>query len=310
MTSILSRLLVLIALLAGSVVMAFPFWWMFVTSLSTEREASSSASIDSFRWFPTNPQWSNYGAALTKFGSNADFDEPRPAAVVALAGWHARRIATEYRGFLDALANSVVITTLCVVGNILSCSLAGYGFARARFRGRDGAFLLMIATMMLPAQVTMIPLFLLFRSFGWINTLLPLVVPAFFGAPFFIFMFRQFFAQIPEAVVEAAKMDGCSHLGIWWRIMLPMSTPVIAITAIFTFIGTWNDFLGPLIYLQTQEQMTLAVALASFQNQYGDFREAHYLMAASLITMAPCIILFLAAQRQFMSGLNLGAVKG
>ncbi len=168
----------------------------------------------------------------------------------------------------------------------------------------------MIATMMLPAQVTMIPMFILFRSFGWIDTLLPLVVPMFFGTPFYVFMFRQFFSQVPEALVEAARIDGCGHLRIWMQIMLPICKPVIAITAIFTFIFAWNDFLGPLIYLQSEDQMTLAVALNSFQNQYGDFREAHYLMAASIVTMIPCIVLFFVAQKQFVGGLSLGAVKG
>ena len=208
------------------------------------------------------------------------------------------------------MSNTVVITTLCVIGAVLSCSLVGYAFARLRFRGRNGAFILMIATMMLPAQVTMIPMFLLFRSFGWVDTLLPLVVPAFFGAPFFIFMFRQFFAQVPEALVEAARIDGCGHLGIWWRIMLPLCKPVIAITAVFTFIGTWNDFMGPLIYLQSEDQMTLAVALNSFQNQYGDFSDMNLLMAVSVVTMLPCILLFFVAQKQFVGGLQLGAVKG
>src|SRR5262249_8564329 len=154
---------------------------------------------------------------------------------------------------------------------------------RLRFRGRDPLFIVMIATMMLPAQVTMIPLFLLFRSFGWIDTILPLIVPAFFGTPFFIFMFRQFFAQIPEALVEAGRLAGCGHLAVWRRIMLPLCKPVIAITAVFTFISTWNEFLGPLIYLQSEDKMTLAVALNQFQNQYGDFSDMNLLMAASLV---------------------------
>lgn len=275
---------ILAALVCGSVIMLFPFWWMFVTSLSTEAEATEAAT--GFRFWPESAQWHNYPAALAKMGSQP------------------------WRGFLDALANTTVVTTLSVVGQILSCSLVGYGFARLRFRGRDTLFVLMIATMMLPAQVTMIPMFIMFRTFGWVDTFLPLVVPMFFGTPFYVFLFRQFFAQVPEALVEAARIDGCGHLRIWWQIMLPICKPVIAITAIFTFIFAWNDFLGPLIYLQSEEQMTLAVALNSFQNQYGDFRDAHYLMAASIVTMIPCIVLFFVAQRQFVGGLSLGAVKG
>ncbi|MCC6358488.1 MAG: carbohydrate ABC transporter permease [Phycisphaerales bacterium] len=284
--SAIRRQLALLALLLGTVVMIFPFYWMAITSLATPAQAAESASVSTFHWIPTDPQFSNYSGALKRIGS------------------------TPWKGFLDALANTVVVTTLCVVGQVLSCSLVGYAFARLRFRGRSALFIIMIATMMVPMQVTMIPLFILFRSFGWIDTILPLVVPAFFGTPFFIFMFRQFFAQIPEALVEAGRIDGCTHLGIWWRIMLPLCKPVIAITAVFTFIATWNDFLGPLIYLQSEDKMTLAVALNQFQNQYGDFSDMNLLMAASLITMLPCILLFLVAQRQFVGGLSLGAVKG
>jgi len=213
-------------------------------------------------------------------------------------------------GFLDAFANTVVVTTLSVLGLILSCSLVGYAFARLRFRGRDTTFIVMLSTLMLPPQVTMIPMFILFRSFGWVDTILPLVVPMFFGQPFYIFLFRQFFAQVPEALVEAARIDGCGQLRVWWTIMLPMCRPVIAITAVFTFIFAWNDFLGPLIYLHSEEQQTLAVALNSFKSQYGDFRQSHWLMAASVVTMIPCIVLFFVAQRQFVGGLSLGAVKG
>ncbi len=282
----MSRVAAVVVLLLGTLVMAFPFYWMTVTSLATTAQAAESASATTFHWLPTEPQYSNYADALRRIGSQP------------------------WTGFLDALANTIVITVLCVVGQVLSCSLCGYAFARLRFRGRSALFIVMIATMMLPAQVTMIPLFLLFRGFGWVDSILPLVVPAFFGTPFFIFMFRQFFAQVPEALVEAARIDGCGHLTTWWRVMLPLCKPVIAITAVFTFIGTWNDFLGPLIYLQSEEQMTLAVALNQFQNQYGDFSDMNLLMAASVVTMVPCIILFFVAQKQFVGGLTLGAVKG
>ncbi|MCG3125451.1 MAG: L-arabinose transport system permease protein AraQ [Phycisphaerae bacterium] len=282
----MTRVATILALLLGTLVMLFPFYWMTVTSLVSAARAAESASAATFQWIPRDMRFSNYPAALRKVGSKP------------------------WVGFADALSNTIVITTLCVVGQVLSCSLCGYAFARLRFRGRDTLFVIMIATMMLPQQVTMIPLFLLFRTLGWVDTIWPLVVPAFFGTPFFIFMFRQFFAQIPEALVEAARIDGCGHAGVWWRIMLPLCKPVIAITAVFTFISTWNDFLGPLIYLQSEEKMTLAVALNQFQNQYGDFSDMNLLMAASIVTMIPCIVLFFVAQRQFVSGLTLGAVKG
>jgi multiple sugar transport system permease protein len=183
-------------------------------------------------------------------------------------------------------------------------------FARIRFRGNRALFVLMLATMMLPAQVTIIPLFILFRSLGWIDTFLPLVVPAFMGNAFFIFMYRQFIAQMPEALLEAARLDGCGWLRIWWHLVLPLTRPVMAITAVFTFIFTWNDFLGPLIYLQSDQQATLSVALNSFRNQYGGINTVNLLMAASLVTMVPCILLFIAAQKQFIEGLGKGAVKG
>lgn len=282
----LSRIIVIAALLLGSIVMVFPFYWMFVTSVATPAEASGSASVKTFSWIPTHPQFENYPTALSKIGSKP------------------------WIGFADALANSVVITALCVIGQVISCSLVGYGFARLKFRGREPAFILMIATMMLPMQVTMIPMFIMFRWFGWIDTIWPLVVPFFFGQPFYIFLFRQFFSQIPEALVEAARIDGCGHIQTWWRIMLPLCKPVIAITAVFTFIFVWNDFLGPLIYLQSEPKMTLAVALNQFQNQYGDFSDMNLLMAASVVTMIPCIVLFFVAQKQFVGGLSLGAVKG
>ena len=168
----------------------------------------------------------------------------------------------------------------------------------------------MLATMMLPAQVTMIPLFLFFRSLGWVDTLLPLVVPAFFGSAFFIFMYRQFIAQIPESLFEAARIDRCGWFEIWWRIVLPLSRPVTAITAVFTFIFVWNDFMTPLIYLHSEEQATIAVALNSFRTQFSGIEDVHLLMALSVVTMVPCIVLFFAAQRHFIEGLGSGAVKG
>jgi multiple sugar transport system permease protein len=307
------KLLVAGLLLVGSLVMLFPLWWMLCVSLSTPAQASAAATSGSeFNWVPSLGHWHNYPDALRQMGVNPPVATPAepPRSWVDAAWRDLTAFSRQYRGFLDALANTIVVTVLSVIGQVLSCSLVGYAFARLRFRGRTPLFIVMIATMMLPAQVTMVPMFILFRWFGWIDTILPLVVPLFFGTPFYIFMFRQFFAQVPEALVEAARIDGCGHLRVWWQIMLPLCRPVIAITAIFVFIFAWNDFLGPLIYLHSQDQMTLAVALNSFKNQYGDFRDAHWLMAASIVTMLPCVLLFLAAQKQFVGGLQLGAVKG
>jgi ABC-type glycerol-3-phosphate transport system permease component len=274
-------------LVAGTVTFLFPLWWMVAVSLMTP-EAAQAATVRGglAALVPTDPQWHNYPDALMQMGS------------------------VRWTGFLDALANSVVVTVVATAGTALSSSLVGMAFARMRFRGSRPMFLVMLGTMMLPAQVTMIPLFILFRNLGWIDTFLPLVVPAFFGNAFFIFMYRQFIAQIPEALLEAARLDGQGWFGIWWHVILPLTRPVTAITAVFTFIFTWNDFLAPLIYLQSDDQATLSVALNSFRNQYGGITKVNLLMAASLTTMVPCILLFLAAQKQFIEGLGKGAVKG
>ncbi len=305
---LLHKVLIYAALLAGSVVLLFPLWWMIAISLSTETDAQAAMSSGaSGVLIPTDPQWQNYPNALKALGSATIGEGEVAEGVDALV---ASDRMDPWAGFKDALANSVVITVLCVVGNVLSCSLVGYAFARLPFRGSKALFLIMLATMMLPPQVTMIPLFLLFRSLGWIDTILPLVVPAFFGTAFFIFLFRQFFSQVPEALLEAARVDGASELGVWWRIMLPVCKPTAAITAIFTFIWTWNDFMNPLIYLHSPEHFTLALALNSFKGQFEGLKDAHLLMAASVVTMLPCVVLFLAAQRYFVQGLNLGAVKG
>jgi len=274
-------------LVMGTAVFVFPLWWMAVVSLETPDRAEAAVTGSAgIALFPPNPQPGNYLSAIRETGS------------------------TPWMGFVDALSNSIVVTVLVVAGTVLSSSLVGYAFARLRFRGSNPLFLVMLGTMMLPGQVTMIPLFLLFRQFGWIDTILPLVVPAFFGNAFFIFMYRQFIAQVPESLVEAARVDGLGHLAIWWKIMLPLCRPVTAICAVFTFIGTWNDFLAPLIYLHSDENATLAVALNGFKNQYGGLEDVHLLMALSVLTMIPCIVLFIAAQKTFVEGLARGAVKG
>ena len=273
-------------LLLGTVVMLFPLWWMTVVSLMSETQAKQSMGAGEILPVPRSLEWGNYADAIREVGTDP------------------------WSGFLDALANSIVVTVLVVLGTILSSSMVATAFARIRFRGRNGFFLIMLATMMLPAQVTMIPLFLLFRGLGWVDTLLPLVVPAFFGSAFFIFMYRQFIAQIPEALFEAARIDGCGWLEIWWRIVLPLCRPVTAITAVFTFIFVWNDFMTPLIYLHSEDQATIAVALNSFRTQFGGIEDVHLLMALSVITMIPCIVLFFATQKQFIEGLGAGAVKG
>ncbi len=274
---------VYLALIVGAVAFLVPFYFVVNGSLKTDAEVQAG----DFVWPADAPRWRNYIDALEKLG-------------LQTAG---RSIPA-----FPALSNTILITALTIAGQILSCSLVGFGFARFKFRGRNTLFVLMLSTMMLPAQVTMIPVFVLFKSLGLVDTIWPLVLPAFFASPFFVFMFRQFFSQIPEELIEAARIDGCSNWRIYWQFMLPLSTPVIAIVAIYTFLGAWNDFLGPLIYLNSPENRTLALELNSFKGQYGT-TYAHLLMAASVIAMAPCVILFFAMQKYFVESVAQSGMK-
>jgi multiple sugar transport system permease protein len=210
--------------------------------------------------------------------------------------------------FLLYLRNTLRLCLLGVFGTVLSCSLVAYGLACVNWRGREALFWIMLATMMLPGQVTMIPVFLTFKKLGWIGTILPLVVPTFLGNAFFIFLLRQFYRSIPAELVEAARIDGCSDLGIWWRIMLPLSKPALAVVGLFTFIGTWNDFLGPLIYLIDNRQYTLSIGLAMFQGQYGG--QWGEMMAMSTLMLMPIVILFFFTQKTFIQGVKLSGIKG
>jgi ABC-type glycerol-3-phosphate transport system permease component len=263
-------------LIAGALAMLVPFVSMLSSSLKTDPEIQHVPPTI----LPKTIEWHNYPDALAK----------------------------EKMDLGRTLPNTVVVTVCCVLGQIISSSLVAFGFARFRFRGRNALFLLMLSTMMLPAQVTMIPLFVLFRGLGWIDTFLPLIVPSWLAGPFFVFMFRQFFAAIPEELMEAARIDGASTLRIYWQIMMPLCGPVVAITAIYTFMNTWNDFLNPLIYLNSPENRTLALALASFNGQYG-VTHVNQLMAASFITMIPCLLLFAAAQRYFVENIAMTGGK-
>ncbi len=278
-TSRFERILAYTLLIGGSILFLVPFYFVVNASLKTEAEVNAG----DFASPPTSPadvRFSNYPRAL----------------------------APDKMNFWPALANTVVITTLCVVGQIASCSLVGFGFARFRFRGRSILFMVMLSTMMLPAQVTMIPVFVLFRSLGMIDTFWPLIIPAWLASPLFVFMFRQFFAQIPEELIEAARIDGAGNWRIYWQLMLPLCGPVIAIVAIYTFLFAWNDFLGPLIYLNSPDNRTLALALNAFRGQYG-ISDAHLLMAASVVCMLPCVVLFFAAQRYFVESVATSGLK-
>ena len=237
-----------------------------------------------------------------------DFTSPPATWSDVRWGNYPKALGPSKMNFAPALANTVVITTLCVIGQVISCSLVGFGFARFQFRGRSILFMIMLSTMMLPSQVTMIPVFVLFRYLHMIDSFWPLVLPAWLASPFFVFMFRQFFTQIPEELMEAARIDGAGNWRIYWQLMLPLSGPVIAIVSIYTFLGAWNDFMGPLIYLNSPENRTLALALNSFKGQYG-LTDAHLLLAASVVCMLPCVILFFAAQKYFVESVAMTGLK-
>lgn len=232
-----------------------------------------------------------------------------------------KRVGATWSNFRDALMNpampfprfflnTVLIVVLTVLGATFSAALCAYGFARIRFRGREPLFILLLATMMVPGQVTMIPVYILFKELHWINTYLPLIVPAWFGGgAFSIFLLRQFFQGIPYEMEEAARIDGCGPLSTWWRIILPLSFPAMATVGIFTFMGAWNDFMGPLIYINDTEKYTLALGLNLFKGQYGT-DTPQLMMAATLVVLLPVLVLFFFAQKQFIQGIVISGVKG
>ncbi len=224
------------------------------------------------------PQWHNYPDALTSFP------------------------------FLRYTVNTLIICILTMIGTVLSAALPAYGFARLRWRGRDVLFVVLIATIMLPPQVTMLPVFLIFRALGWTGTMLPLIVPAFFGSAFYIFLLRQFFLTVPQELSDAARMDGCSELGILWRILVPIAKPALATVALLSFTSAWMDFGGPLIYLHDERTYTLAIGLLAFLGRHNG--EWNLLMSASMVMTVPMLVLFFFAQRTYIQGIALTGLKG
>lgn len=225
-----------------------------------------------------SPQWHNYPEALSSFP------------------------------FWRYLANTLFVCVLTMLGTVLSAALPAYGFSRLRWPGRDPLFFVVIMTIMLPAQVTMLPVFLIFRWLGWTGTFLPLVVPPFLGSAFSIFLLRQFFMGIPQELSDAARIDGCSELGILGRVIFPMAKPAIATVALFAFTYAWMDFLNPLIYLHDESHYTLAIGLQAFLGRHGG--EWSMLMAAATVITLPMLIIFFFAQRTFIQGIALTGLKG
>ena len=256
-----------------------PFLWMISSSLKPNYQIFETPP----RWIPNPPAWGNYREALTIL----PFDR--------------------------YVLNTAIISLLTILGHLLSCTLIAYAFARLRAPGRNALFVVVLATMMLPYPVTMTPLYVLFNRLGWINTFLPLIVPSYFGGgAFFIFLLRQFFATIPRDLDEAAKLDGASSFRIFWNIILPLSGAALATVAIFSFLQHWNEFIGPLIFLNTEDKFTLSIGLRYFIDnpfESDEPREA-ILMAASLIVALPSLILFFMAQKYFVRGIATTGLKG
>ncbi len=272
--NILSKVLTYLVIAVLGVLFAFPLLWMFTVSHSTPEQVAQPG----IRLIPDQFRWQNYEFALTlmPFGQYA---------------W-----------------NTIKVTGLTLFGGLLSSSLVAFAFARLRVPGKDQMFGLVLATVTLPPMVTMIPLFIIFKNFGWYDTLYPLIVPAFFGNAFYIFLIRQFFLTIPYELEEAAKIDGCSPFRIYWQIIMPLSKPALVSVAVLSFVQHWNDFMTPLIYLNSVEQRTLALGLATFTNVWGVDIVA--LMAASTTVLLPVLVIFFIAQRYFVQGVVMSGIKG
>jgi multiple sugar transport system permease protein len=269
------RAMVWVILLIGSLVMLLPFLWLVSSSLKLETQIF----IFPPEWIPNPVRFQNYVDALT------------------------------YKPFGTYISNTLVIVGLNMIAIIGSASFCAYGFARIRFPGRDFWFAIVLSTMMVPYFVLMIPQFVIFTRLGWIDSILPLTVPFFFGGGAFnIFLLRQFFRTLPEELSDAARIDGCSEFLIYARIMLPLAKPALATVAIFTFLNGWNDFIGPLLYLRSPENFTVAIGLATFRSVMRTRWDL--LMAASTAMILPVVILFFFAQRYFIQGIVMSGLKG
>ncbi len=263
-----------VLLLLGGIVILTPFAWMLSTSLKLPSQVFSWP----IQWIPDPIVWENYIVALTS----------RPFGRYAL--------------------NSTIISSATVVGTVLSASLVAFSFARLRWKGRDFLFFVVLATMMLPHSITLVPRFVIFAQLDWVDTFLPLIVPEFGAEAFSVFLMRQFFRTIPPALDEAAKIDGCGYFGIYWRIMLPLSKPVVGIVAINAFRRSWDQFLEPLVYLNSSRLWTLTLGLRAFQQEFTV--DWHLLMASSTVVMLPVLVLFFLAQKYFIQGIVFTGLKG
>lgn len=258
-------------LLLGSIVVLAPLWWMISTSLKSPEEIAQYPPT----LIPNDFHFSNY-----------------------MEAW-------QTAPFTRWAFNTFFIAASGTLGSVLVNSLVAYSFAKIRFKGRDGLFVLVLSTMLIPGFVTMVPQYILFSKLGWLNTYLPLIVPAFLGSAFFIFLLRQFMMTIPNELIEAAYLDGANHLQIWWHIMIPLTKPALITVAIFSFNGAWNDLLGALLYINDENLYTLQIGLQTFKGTVQT--QWHYLMAMSVTVLLPVVLLFFFFQRYFIEGSNISS---
>ncbi|MBQ0104908.1 MAG: carbohydrate ABC transporter permease [Armatimonadetes bacterium] len=263
-----------LVILGFAVLFLAPLFWMLMASFSDVQEINSAGLL----FIPKKFHFENYRYALTLM----------PFGRYAL--------------------NTILVTALTIIGTVLSCSMAAYAFARLKAPGKEGLFLLVLSTVMLPSMVTCVPQFIIFKSLKMYDTLWPLILPAFFGNAMYIFLFRQFFLTIPLELSDAAKIDGCSDWQTFWKVIMPISKPVTVSVLVFTFVAHWNDFMTPLIYLNSVKRRTLALGLATFSDVQGV--DVVSLMAASTVTLIPIVIIFLICQKVFVKGIVTGSVKG
>jgi multiple sugar transport system permease protein len=273
--SLLFRGTAFLVVALGALSMLVPFFWMLVTSLKPPGEVFLYPP----RWIPSEIRWQNYREALT---------------VLPFGQWY---------------VNTIYITVASTIGDVITASLVGYAFARLRAPGRDFLFMLVISTMLIPSQVTMIPVFLIFRAMGSIDTFLPLILRSWLGGGAFnIFLCRQFFLTLPLELDDAARIDGCGVVGIYWRIIMPLSRPVIAAVTAFSAVAKWNEFLDPVVYLQSRARYVVSIGLRLFQDYQAT--SYHWLMAAAVVTMIPCLLIFFVAQKSFVQGIATTGLKG
>lgn len=273
-TKILKRAFVYLFLTGILVVVLLPFYWAVISSLKT----AGGIFVYPPQWLPDTFAWSNYAKVLQA----APFD----------------------RYFVNTTFYAVSV----MIGQLISCSLAGFAFARLRFPGRTQLFLLYLATMMIPNQVTLVPMYVLMRNYGWLDTWKVMIIPGLFGSPFGTFLMRQFMMTIPRDLDEAAVIDGASIFQIYSRVILPLTKPVLAVLGVFSIMAVWNDFMWPLIMLSSERNYTLTLGLFSFQGQY--YTDWNVLMAAATLVMIPVIVAFFFAQRYIIEGITVTGMKG